>query len=230
MFDIRKIIREAIEELGQEQEYVYLGKNVVREVVQDEQKSYVASMFAPYKKQAEDLYGVKIDKFLGSGSWGAAYSTTDNRVLKFTYDSKEYEAAKPLIGRKNTYLVDLYGVEELGKGNYAILMEKIQPLGDSHRKAVENFDRLLDNQYIVGTGSVEIGRTWADILSDGYNEDTAAHLVSKDTRSNIMSPLEVYKNMLKIYEEAEDNGAMLTDMHTENLGIKNGHLAALDLS
>lgn len=230
MFDIRKIIREAIEELGQEQEYVYLGKNVVREVSRDEQESPIASMFAPYKEEAEDLYGVKIDKFLGSGSWGAAYSTTNNRVLKFTYDSKEYEAARQLVGRKNTYLVDLYGVDKLGKGNYAILMEKIQPLDDKHRKAVENFDRLIDKQDIVGVMSVEIGRSWADILSDGYNEDTAAYLASKNSQSNIMSPLEVYKNMLKIYEEAEDSGVMLTDMHLENLGIKNGHLAALDLS
>jgi hypothetical protein len=228
MFDIRKLIREALEEI--DQEYVYLGQNVVREVIRDEQKSLVVTMFAPYKKQAEDLYGVKIDKFLGSGSWGAAYSTTDNRVLKFTYDDKEYEAARQLVGEKNTYLVDLYGVEKLGKGNYAILMEKIQPLNDRYKKAVENFDRLLDKQYIVGAGSVEIGRTWADILSDGYDEDMAAHLASQNTESGIMSPVEVYKNMLNIYKEAMDNGVMLTDMHTENLGIKNGHLAALDLS
>lgn len=228
MFDIRKLIREALEEI--DQEYVYLGQNVVREVIRDEQKSLVVTMFAPYKEQAEDLYGVKIDKFLGSGSWGAAYSTTDNRVLKFTYDDKEYEAARQLVGEKNTYLVDLYGVEKLGKGNYAILMEKIQPLNDRYKKAVENFDRLLDKQYIVGAGSVEIGRTWADILSDGYDEDMAAHLASQNTESGIMSPVEVYKNMLNIYKEAMDNGVMLTDMHTENLGIKNGHLAALDLS
>jgi hypothetical protein len=228
MFDIRKLIREALEEI--DQECVYLGQNVVREVIRDEQKSLVVTMFAPYKEQAEDLYGVKIDKFLGSGSWGAAYSTTDNRVLKFTYDDKEYEAARQLVGEKNTYLVDLYGVEKLGKGNYAILMEKIQPLNDRYKKAVENFDRLLDKQYIVGAGSVEIGRTWADILSDGYDEDMAAHLASQNTESGIMSPVEVYKNMLNIYKEAMDNGVMLTDMHTENLGIKNGHLAALDLS
>jgi hypothetical protein len=58
----------------------------------------------------------------------------------------------------------------------------------------------------------------------------AAHLASQNTESGIMSPVEVYKNMLNIYKEAMDNGVMLTDMHTENLGIKNGHLAALDLS
>lgn len=227
---LRNIVRKVIAELAQKRERVYIGKNVVREVVQDEQHSSIASMFAPYKKQAEDLYGVKIDKFLGSGSWGAAYSTTNNKVLKFTYDSKEYEAARPLIGRKNTYLVDLYGVEKLGKGNYAILMEKIQPMNDKYRKDIENFDRLIDKQDIVGAMSVEIGKSWADILSDGYNEDTAAYLASKNTESNIMSPVDVYKNLLKIYEEAEDNGVMLTDMHLENLGIKNGHLAALDLS
>lgn len=222
---LRNIVRKVIAELAQKRERVYIGKNVVREVVSDESK--VKFNYLPgYKLKAEEVMGAKINKFLGAGAWGAAYSTTDGRVLKITQDDNEFMAAQDLIGLKNKYMVDIYDLAEIGRGVYAVLMEKITRMDDAHREAIENFDRMFDEQSVFEN-------TWAELLERGYDEDLADWLTKEGgERSDkyIMSPLEVYENLLKIYSEGRTKGVELRDMHLENLGVKNGHLAALDLS
>lgn len=166
--------------------------------------------------QVAKKLNVPLTNYLGSGVWGIAYEIPGNRVLKITEDEREVEAAKHLVGKKNKLLVDIYKIYSVkgSKDKKVIIMEKLAPLG-AYKKIIEKFNKAFDEFY-------NPDYTWAEMVSVGYDEDF------DDTLSPQLSS--VYRDIFDVFYEAQEKGVYLTDMHMENMGLKNGQLAAFDLS
>ena len=164
---------------------------------------------------------------MGAGVWGIAYEIPGNKVLKITEDDREVDNAKHLAGKKNKFMADIYKVYSIGRkketspfhfsaGKRVIVMEKLEPLkGPMLRKIIafsDAFDEYNNEE-----------NSWTDMLENGWNEGFDEFLRSQGLE-------DVYSDLLAIYEEAASKGVYLSDMHQENFGIKNGHLAIFDIT
>lgn len=176
---------------------------------------------------------VSLTNFLGAGVWGIAYEIPGNRVLKITEDDREVDNAKHLIGQKNKFMADIYNVYSIGKkkekesspfqfsaGKRVIVMEKLIPLEKDNQMLgkVIKFSDAFD-EYSSEESS------WTEMLENGWDEDFDNFLRKKNKGLE-----DVYSDLLAIYEEAASKGIYLSDMHQENFGIKNGHLAIFDIT
>lgn len=63
-------------------------------------------------------------KYIGRGNFGYAFAT-DDKVVKITSDSCEYDIAESLVGKTNEYLADIYGVYKVNKDYFIIVQEKL---------------------------------------------------------------------------------------------------------
>jgi hypothetical protein len=78
---------------------------------------------------------------LGEGSYGIAYSVGDDKVLKFTTDVYEYEAAKQLENAAwvaNSPFATVYDAGEYGT-YYYIVKEKVVPLTETQQNLFVTF-------------------------------------------------------------------------------------------
>ncbi len=77
-------------------------------------------------EQAEEYassLGLEVDGHLGSGEFGHAYLTNDERVIKVTTDETEWENAKKLVGEKFRNVADVYHVNSSSDPYWAYLLE-----------------------------------------------------------------------------------------------------------
>jgi hypothetical protein len=176
---------------------------------------------------------VELTNFLGAGVWGIAYEIPGNKVLKITEDDREVNNAKHLAGKKNEYMADIYKVYSIGKkkekesspfqfsaGKKVIVMEKLTPL----EKVMPMLRKVIDFSDAFDEYSNE-DSSWTEMLENGWDEDFDNYL--KKQKKGLDG---VYSDLLTIYEEAASKGIYLSDMHQENFGIKNGHLAIFDIT
>jgi len=172
---------------------------------------------------------VELTNFIGAGVWGIAYEIPGNRVLKITEDDREVDNAKHLVGKKNKYMADIYKVYSIGRkkeketspfqfsaGKKVIVMEKLEPLKGPLLKVIIAFSDAFD-EYSNEENS------WTEMLADGWDQGFNDFLEEKGLD-------DIYSDLLAIYEEAASKGIYLSDMHQENFGIKNGHLAIFDIT
>ena len=73
-------------------------------------------------------------KPLGSGHEGIAYDIGNNKVLKLTFNTSEYNLAKFLIKNPLCFFTNVYSAEKLNK-TYAIVIEKCKEI--SHKERME---------------------------------------------------------------------------------------------
>ena len=172
---------------------------------------------------------VELTNFIGAGVWGIAYEIPGNRVLKITEDDREVDNAKHLVGKKNKYMADIYKVYSIGRkkeketspfqfsaGKKVIVMEKLETLKGPLLKVIIAFSDAFD-EYSNEENS------WTEMLADGWDQGFNDFLEEKGLD-------DIYSDLLAIYEEAASKGIYLSDMHQENFGIKNGHLAIFDIT
>ena len=62
-----------------------------------------------------------------------------------------------------------------------------------------------------------------------HNEEFDNFLKSKEGPERYTAT-DIYSDLLQIYEEAESKGILLTDIHTDNIGLKNSSLAMFDIT
>jgi hypothetical protein len=164
---------------------------------------------------------IPLTNYLGSGVWGIAYEIPGNKVLKITEHAEEIENAKHLVGKKNKLLADIYNVYSIkgDKIKKVIVMEKLQPLTKDYIKALDifggYFSEFYNNEW-----------TWGEII--GHEEDFDNFL--KQAKYDGIPLTNIYSDLIQILEEASSKGIHLGDLHEGNLGLKNGQLAAFDLS
>ena len=188
-----------------------------------------------WKKQIEYIskkLNVKLIKFLGGGMFGIAYAIPGNRVLKLTEDDGEIYSSKSIVGKKSEYLANIYKVYSI-KGHpdkKAIIQERLQPLNQKYIDGFRSFISKMDD-FCIQNGQVFGGDvTIAEFLQDSdlYHEDFNNFLEQESFGDDDYAGV-VYGDLLSIYEEAAGYGIDLVDIHEENCGIKNGHMAMFDI-
>lgn len=188
-----------------------------------------------WKKQIEYIskkLNVKLLKFLGGGLFGIAYAIPGNRVLKLTEDEGEVYSSKSIIGEESEYLANIYKVYAI-KGHpdkKAIIQERLQPLTQKYKDGFTSFVNKMED-FLIQQGSVFGGdMTIADFLrdSDLYQDDFNYFLEQESFGDDDYAGI-VYGDLLSIFEEAAGYGIDLSDIHEDNCGMKNGHMAMFDI-
>lgn len=205
------------EKAAQSKQLAEIRKNI-REVFE---KNETLNEIHPSEKAFEEeiiqvakQLNVKLDKFIGAGAHGIAYEIPGNKVLKITIHPNEVNNSKLLVKKKNEYLVNIDKVYSVKKNHHTIIiMEKLQPLGP-WKKRLKDFDEAVGRYYGQFLWS-KSGGNWDH--DDDFGKQLPPNLVP------------VFHDIVNIFSEARQKGIELKDVRIDNLGLKNGHLAAFDL-
>lgn len=148
--------------------------------------------------------GKTIVKKLGAGTKGIAYLTNDNKVLKITDSTREANEFAKVKGKKFKHLVNIYDVK-LGPG---MLFGILQDYADT--TSVGNDFRKVDY----------VNNEWE--LS---GEEIGQELYQK------LTPRQ--KEMFDWADDAHDEARAVfggnPDIHTDNVGLRDGKLVAFDV-
>jgi len=164
------------------------------------------------KLAQEKGYGKVVDEMLGGN--GTAYFTSKGNVIKITGDKSEYETANVIKGKQNKYIADVF---ESGK------------LDSSHI--------ISGDAYIIIMEELGLPKRISEIFEDcccGVNKPI--YIEYNETPAVIHPPVngkeeceKLHKNLLMIRQELTQHGISWSDIGIDNLGMKNGKLALLDL-
>jgi len=164
--------------------------------------------------QVAKQLNIKLDKFIGAGAHGVTYEIPGNKVLKITIHANEVNNSKRLAKKKNEYLVNIDKVYSIKKNHHTVIvMEKLQPLGP-WKKRLKDFNEAVSRYYGQFLWS-KSGGLWDH--DDEFGKQLPPNLVP------------VFHDIVNIFSEARQKGVELKDVRIDNLGLKNGHLAAFDL-
>ena len=164
------------------------------------------------KLAQEKGYGRVVDEMLGGN--GTAYFTSKGNVIKLTGDKSEYETANVIKGKQNKYIADVF---ESGK------------LDSSHI--------ISGDAYIIIMEELGLPKRISETFEDcccGVNKPI--YIEYNETPAVIHPPVngkeeceKLHKNLLMIRQELTQHGISWSDIGIDNLGMKNGKLALLDL-
>lgn len=82
------------------------------------------------------------------GFYGSAYFLEGGKVLKITSHKEEIAAAKLLVGKKSTYLADVYEVHDL-LGYSVIILERLDKLPHQVRQSWRKYQNFYRLYFIV---------------------------------------------------------------------------------
>lgn len=153
--------------------------------------------------------GIEIDRYLGSGEAGIAYLTSDNKVLKITNHKAEFVLATKIKGLLNKHVVDVYDTKYLDDDRMMILMEKLEIIPELR----DMFNELQSESNEVELDILELLEHGEQEFFDYLSEDAMDLLVSISSAA----------------DELAKCGFMASDIHNENIGLKdNGNYALFD--
>ena len=157
-------------------------------------------------------YGRVVDEMLGGN--GTAYFTSKGNVIKLTGDKSEYETANVIKGKQNKYIADVF---ESGK------------LDSSHIVSGDGYIIIMEELGLPKT----VSETFEECCC-GVNKPI--HIEHDKTPAVIHPPVDgseeckkIHNNLLMIRQELTQHGISWSDIGIDNLGMKNGKLALLDL-
>lgn len=182
----------------------------------------------------EKKYNLKIIKILGE-SRGIAYLTSDNKVVKFTPSTDEYEISQHLFNNNNNkYFPQIYHIDILDKkqttlhGDWYIIIKEFIPNLDSDTKAKINklFEELslfyFSNKTILVTAPfINICDTVIKSGSDLFSAMISSEDEYKDLRK-------LYFEMLEMCKVLKETNASEIDIHVDNFGLRGGELVLFD--
>lgn len=164
-----------------------------------------------YAKSHAKLNNQSIVKYLGKGTYGEAYLTSNNTVLKVTKDHCETLAALKMIGKKHENVVDIYSVHKLPENLFLIEQEALDHNTDA--------DRLY----------------WELVsIADHSGLENITELVQQDESfinnvpdENLRSVLFQMKSAMKHLNDLGIEGDAL-DLQTDNMAFNDGHITVFD--
>jgi hypothetical protein len=147
------------------------------------------------------------------GGNGIAFFTDKDLVIKLTSDKSEYHTANKLVGTDNEYIVK---VLESAKIQTSHASEDFYIIVTEALNMTEEMEHIWEECCCGGDSPIEIDymREPALILPPASNENKC---------------IPIYDNLISIRENFAEYGIVWSDIGIDNLGIKNGHLAVLDL-
>lgn len=170
--------------------------------------------------------GITVEKELGSGYNGTAFSMRDGRVLKVTRDELEAKSAYKLKGRNLRFVVKFYDVFAFpgdGTKSFGIVMERLRPLPDDVADEIDHaYAQIVHGFRDQETGGnnpfLELG--WHGILSRVAGApETGRQGIETFVRLKIP----------RILSELESKGIRWADCHGGNLMMRGNTIVAIDL-
>lgn len=152
--------------------------------------------------------GIKIIEFIGAGDNGAAFETSDNKVMKITGDVGEFLHANKLKGKSLKHFAEIYDVRIFPDGKMGILMEKLNVC----EELKEQFRMLCQIAESKNMGIEEVNIEESDMIED---IDGTQHL---------------QQNIVELFAEDHQNKLFSGDLHYDNIGFKeDGVIAVFDM-
>jgi len=178
-------------------------------------------------------------KYLGSGTEGIAYLTSDGKVIKITFDRTELEAARSIMEYQSLFdgqiphIVTIYDANQIPETEmhnnrdilYYILSEKVIPLDGEEKKIVQNIlSQFFDNQ------SKAI-----------YYDNKTLNLIKRDMvlkinkNGELLFDINLYSNIFdKIFKMTnylnKEIGMTMGDLHADNIGKReSGEYVLMDI-
>jgi hypothetical protein len=170
--------------------------------------------------------------YVAHGKHGYAYNIGGNKILKITTDISEAVESKKILGRKNTYIANIYGVYQINydvnnKIYYAILEEKLKTDLNHFKLLTDNLNKLFKHLFDLD---------YADIIYDYYIKnrqeyDSYFKPEIDEKLKKFQTTYEYYNNLLAIADEIKNNYIDSSDFLTlANLGYKpNGVIGFFDI-
>lgn len=185
-------------------------------------------------KLIEKEMNLRVGKIIGSGSRGLAFAVGDNLVLKLTKTKREYDFAKQIAGKPTKHLVQIHRVYKLDQYDpkdllskheytYAILMDRVEVLTIRQKMIIETLEAFTKEFYSMYRPISYLART-------GVNKKFVKFINKRSIGLNPNKFLGVYYAVNKMYKEGLSHGIDIADIHTGNLGTKNGRLVMIDVS
>ena len=167
-------------------------------------------------------------EYLGSGNNGKAYgekkSIGEARVVKLTEDYFEVQIAEKLLGKKNEYLADIYGVYHIYDKYYLIVQEKLEIKHPLMIEARDYMLEILDDKNLC-MQEIVIGENIESVIkeSDNCENEFLGEWCYKYC-------IDIVKAAYKAFEECEEKtGIESEDFHLFNMGVKaNGNIGFFD--
>jgi hypothetical protein len=160
-------------------------------------------------------HNLEIEGYLGSGEFGTAYYTNNDKVIKITTSSSEMKIVKKLKGKKNHYIADYYDyavIKYQGYTYYAILMELLD---------IDCSIEYLYDQMTILFNEFDIHYSYPQYFD--IDEANKKGIYPDD---EVLKFIENYTNVVSDVNHYVHNN----DFGVNNLGYKpNGNLAAFDL-
>jgi hypothetical protein len=180
------------------------------------------------KKIAARGHDVKGLKFLGAGLHGYAYEMSNGRVFKLTDDVSEAMASRVIMGKKTTYIANIYDVFKFkGTDMFGIVQEKLTPPSSQEKTFWDEMSDLnvVHLALIDGFGPwSQVSQQIKDTISDAAPEDENLHLTPTE-RKNILINLKKY-NFPQMIDELYKFGIKFDDFHGENI-MKRGNTSVI---
>jgi len=152
-------------------------------------------------------------KFDLQGGNGVAYFTDKDLVIKLTTDESEYFTANKLVGKENEYIVKVFESARI-KTSHVV--------GDLFVLVLESLPM-----------TEELKKNWSECCC---GLDSPIHIDYLNEPTLVLPPvslqdkcLPIYDNVIDIQKNFEEYGIVWDDIGVDNMGIKNGKLAVIDL-
>jgi hypothetical protein len=180
----------------------------------------------------ERIFNTKFKKLIYEGGDGMVYLTANNKIVKFTnQDIEEFKALKEM---PSPYFPKIYFIAD-DFCLTAVLKEYVKPMPNNLIQAYNDLRKILlefledgddYSEYEVGTlirqefidaGIVSVGR----IAIENYG---------KENNINVTDILKVYKDIIYIFEYAENYlDRDFLDIQVKNMGYNGKNLVLFDL-
>lgn len=157
-------------------------------------------------------YGRVVDEMLGGN--GTAYFTTKGNVIKLTGDRSEYETSNTLKGKKNKYIANVY---ETGK------------LKSSHIVQGEVFIVIMEELGLPKGLQNTFEGCCCGVSKPIHIEFNENPVIIHPPIGDDKECRKIYNNLIRIKKELGSHGIIWNDIGIDNLGVKDGHLALLDM-
>ena len=152
-------------------------------------------------------------KFDLQGGNGIAYFTDKDLVIKLTADESEYQTANKLVGTDNEYIVKVFESARIKTSHSTapifIIVEEALPM-------TEDMEQIW-SECCCGVDSP---------IHIDYLEEPALVLPPVSSQNKC---LPIYDNIVDIQKNFAEYGILWSDIGIDNMGIKNGKLAVVDL-
>jgi hypothetical protein len=168
--------------------------------------AYAFEDLEPLANEYAALHKVSIAKKLGSGSYGQAFLTDNNKVIKITRDKVEFAYALKLRGINNEYVANIFHCHRFDDNHFAIMQEFLEPADNYFGTTHVYYIQLVD-----------------------YKETGKRHKTMDDVSAERMAEMELlYTSLQEAAAELNRAGLTALDIRDENIGMKNGHFALFD--